>query len=449
MKPARASTILLLTLFAASFQPVTSARASHGFIVPGAVRPMWAGYQSADAPAKESRTPSVVIGSKEERVAKAAANYAQNRSVEAALGFEGLWKDYPAEHDFLFNAAASRFAAGHFAHAIAYTRDYLLAAREIAAEDRKEAEAQLREALAQTSAVGVTVNIDGLAPGGGPAGVTIVAQHVARESGDLRPELLFAARLGVASTLQLDLGYWTVRAEAAGYTVAEQRVEVRKGQVGAVTLRLAPAPVKPPEVVGPAQPREVPAKVVRANKIGFGVTGGVFSAVGIGVMIAGGVKAGSTKDCTIVDVDVCGRDLSHGLTTRAAGTIVLGGGLGLITGGLTWLAKDPAVRKKAWIAEAVVGGVAVVVGLVVSGMADTRFTEANNGNTIKVWSDHYEQFGKLPGHAIGNTLLGFGGGAVVSSVVGLLVQRKYLHRGIGVSAMLGRGQAGLALYGRF
>lgn len=79
-------------------------------------------FQSAESPARESRTPQVVIGTKEERAAKAAANYAQNRSVEAALGFEGLWKDYPGEADYLFNAAASRYAAGHHAHAVAYTR---------------------------------------------------------------------------------------------------------------------------------------------------------------------------------------------------------------------------------------------------------------------------------------------------------------------------------------
>ena len=449
MKLARASTILLLTLFTASVQPIASARAFPGISAPGAMRPVWAGYQSADTPAQESRTPSVVIGSKEERVAKAAANYAQNRSVEAALGFEGLWKDYPAEHDFLFNAAASRFAAGHFAHAIAYTRDYLLAATEIAAEDRKEAEAQLREALVQTSAVGVTVNVDGTAPGGCATGVTIVAQHVARESGDLRPDLLFPARPGVASSLQLDPGYWTVRAQAAGYTVAEQRVEVRKGQVGAVTLRLAPAPVKPPEAVGPAQPREVPAKVVRANKIAFGVAGGVFGAVGIGVTIAGGLKAGSTQECGDPLFTACVRALDRGLTTRSIGTFALGGGLGLLTGGLTWMAKDPAVRRKAWIAEAAVGGAAVVVGLVVSVLSANKFTKANDANTITVWGDHYVQFGKLPGHAVGYTLMGFGAGAVVSSVVGLLVQRKYLHRGVGVSAMLGRGQTGLALSGRF
>jgi tetratricopeptide (TPR) repeat protein len=154
-------------------------------------------------------------GSREERAATAAAYYEQNRTVEAALGFEGLWRDYPDQPDYLFNAAASRFAAGHFAHAIARTDEYLALATTRGAE-RQAAEAQRRAAVVQTGAAAVTVKL-----GGSSDALEIVAQFVTRDSSDLRPELVFTAAPQSAKTLQLDPGVWMVRARAAGHAPAE------------------------------------------------------------------------------------------------------------------------------------------------------------------------------------------------------------------------------------
>ena len=64
------------------------------------------------------------------------------------------------------------------------------------------------------------------------------AQHIARESGDLRPELLFSTTPGAALELQLDPGSWTIRAQGPGFVTVEQRVDVLKGGKGAVALRL-------------------------------------------------------------------------------------------------------------------------------------------------------------------------------------------------------------------
>src|SRR5690606_878350 len=107
--------------------------------------------------------------------------------------------------------------------------------------DRKEAEEQLAEALAKVAPIRVTVH----APAGGPAEVTVVAQHVARTSSDLRPELLFPVTLSAQLAtveLELDPGAWTLRVEGPGYERQEQRVELAQGAASAVEFTLAAVP---------------------------------------------------------------------------------------------------------------------------------------------------------------------------------------------------------------
>lgn len=402
-------------------------------------------YQSAESPARESRTPGVVLGTKDERAAKAAANYAQNRSVEAALGFEGLWKDYPAEVDYLFNAAVSRYAAGHNAHAVAYTREYL-AQPQLAAEDRKAAEAQLREALTEVAPVTVTVTT---APGGSNA-ITVVAQHIARESGDLRPELLFSATPGAPLELQLDPGSWTIRAQGPGLVTVEQRVDVLKGGKGAVALRLEIAPVEPKGGAAlPVAPREVPPKLIRQLELGFGITGGLAAVTGIAVLAVGAGKVGKTSKCADDTFESCVKDLRDGVRVRDFGVMAFGGGVGLVTGGLTWLSKDPHKRRTAWIAEMAVGGVALVGGAVLTTVSSEKFSVANDTGKIDVWSEHYNARRHSVGHAMGGFLFGMGAGLLTSAATGFAVQKKHLGKDLRVDAMVGRGQAGLMLSGRF
>lgn len=375
-------------------------------------------------------------GSREERAATAAAYYEQNRTVEAALGFEGLWRDYPDQPDYLFNAAASRFAAGHFAHAIARTDEYLALATTRGAE-RQAAEAQRRAAVVQTGAAAVTVKL-----GGSSDAVEIVAQFVTRDSSDIRPELAFTAAPQSAKTLQLDPGVWMVRARAAGHAPAEQQIEVTRGQTTPVSLELALAPADSPDPVvddRPRAPREVPQSVRRRMSIGFGVAGGVIAAAGIGVVALGSVEIGKARDCT-EGRRPCGDALGAGVDHRGAGFTVLGAGLGLLAGGLPWLSKSADTRKKVWIAEAAIGGAAAVGGIAVLAATSGAFIESVAAGDLTA---------KAPANVAGMMMFGVGAGAVISAVTGLIVQRHHLRRAPTVGASAARGQFGLTLSGRF
>lgn len=402
--------------------------------------------QGADAPAKESRTPAVVLGTKEERVAKATENYTNNRPVEAALGFEGLWKDYPAESDFLFNAAAARFAARHYAHAIAYTREYL-AVKTLAPSDRKEAENQLTDALKQTVAVSVKVLVQGDAP----SPVTLTAEHLARESGDVRPLLIFEVTPGVTTELQLDPGVWSLRAQAAEFTGDERRVQLAAGRPSSAEVWLRPqvkSVVPGPAPQGPKPPPEVPAGTVRGMKLGFGIGGGVIAAAGTATLIAGAVGVGDQKDCAHEQGQSdCVNAFARGLVIRDAGTLGLGLGLGLVAGGLPWLSTRARLRRNVWIGEAVVGGLGFITGLILMPSAVKSFRQ-DNTTAVSDWASHYDKYHQSVGHAASTTLVGFGAGALLSAAVGLIVQHRALH-GVRVSAAVGAGQAGAVVVGRF
>lgn len=400
-----------------------------------------ASQQGADSPARESRTPETVLGTMEERAATASAHYANNRPLEAALGFEGLLRDFPQDVRFLFNAAASRHAAGHHAHAVAYTREYLERGKP-RGEAKVEADAQLREALAEVIPVQVTLAV---APGG-PGQVTLVAQHVARDSGDVRPELLFPAPLmGLQSslTIELDPGVWTIRAEGTGYGEVEQRLEVTKGVPLRASLQvpLASETLLP----GKASPREVPPALARKMKLGFGIGGGIVAAAGIGVTVIGGIKVSGTKECTM-DTAKCPANLAHGINTRDYGVMALGAGLGLVGGGVTWAMKDPSKRRKAWIAQSAVGGAALLGGFIALFFVQDRFYEQTKMQLE--WGTFYGDFRHSTGHAFSTAFFGLGGGLLTSAVSGLAVQHKFLGN-IKVNAFGRPGEPGLAISGRF
>lgn len=402
----------------------------------------WAAHPGIMAQASGTGRPAA-MDSKDERAAAAASKYEQNRPVEAALGFEGLWRDYPDTPDFLFNAATSRFAAGHFAHTIAHTDQYL-AGKALGESGRKAAETQRRAAVLQTGVV--VVNVQFGAPPQGQAVVELVAQFVSRDSSDIRSELVFEAKPDGTGTLHLDPGFWTVRAQAAGYQSAERQVEVHKGQSTTVELDLAPAQVTPPDgtTERPAHPREVPPVVVRRSKIGFGVVGGVSAAAGVGVIISGSIQARNARDCT-KDYQSCAIDLSHGVTNRGVGVLVLGTGLGLIVGILPWMAKGAGARKKAWIAQTVIGGASAVAGLIVLGATRPAFVDALVAGET---TDNGLKDVNASSHVAGNLMLGLGLGTAISAITNLIVQHHHLRK-VEMSASIARGQFGLMLSGRF
>lgn len=408
-------------------------------------------YQSADSPARESRSPAVVLGTEAERKSKASAHYEQNRFVEAALGFEGLWRDFPKNDEYLFNAAASRSAAGHNAHAVAYTREYLKGPdlkSEARAADRTEGEAQLRQAMAGVAPVAVTVT----APPGGTGQITVVAEHIPRDSSDLRPELLFPTQAGSPMELQLDPGSWTIRAQGPGYIAAEQRIEVVKGSAANVALRLEAVPAAvpgSPGVVPTPSPSEVPPKLVSRLEKGFGIAGGVAAVAGIVTLGVGAGKIGKTADCADETFRDCVRDMRDGTRVRDLGVLAFGGGVGLLAGGLTWLAKDPSLRRKVWISELVVGGTGLIVGAILMPRSARNFNVANNTATISDWSAHFPSHRHSVDHAMSGLLVGLGVGLITSAVTGLAVQKKYGANRVRVDATAGRGQAGLVVSGRF
>jgi len=398
--------------------------------------------------------PVVVAGQKDERADQAATYYSRGRYVEAALEFEGLWRDFPGEPRFLFNAAASRYAAGHYAHTVAYLGEYL-AREEITGEDRKEAQAQLDEARNKVASVKVVVSL----PAGVSGVVTVFAKHVARGASDLRPELAVPARPhagGTMAVVQLEPGSsWVVRAEAPGLTSEGQQVAVTRAAEQQVALQMVATPAA--SVVAPAA---VPVRdeglrpaTARALKLGFAVSGGAAMAIGIGVLAAGASKRGRAADCDSAARGelACKQDLALALRTRDAGTAVLGVGVGLLAGGLTWIAGDPRKRRVAWLAEASVGGLALIGGAAWLTVSSDRFNDANTG-AIADWSTHYAAVGGSRGHAAAAGVFGLGAGLVGSALTGLLVQRKRgtaMARALRVDGMLGAGRGGLVLSGRF
>jgi hypothetical protein len=403
-------------------------------------------WQGAATPAS---APSV-LGSKEERVGKAAGFYEKGRFVEAALEFEGLVSDFPNEPNFRFNAAVSRYGAGHHAHTIAYTRQYL-ASGTLKPEDRKEAEAQLNEALRKAVTVRVTLR----APADGSTAATIVARHVARASSDIRPDLEFPvtlARQQATVALELDPGAWQIVVSGRGYADHTKKIELTPGTPSSleVALTLAVADVAPGNAPGS---REVPAGVVRKMVIGSFAAGGVVSAVGIALPIAGAVKVGRLDNYMCNPMTgaedpyaQCRSDWRNAYRTRDVGMAVLGGGIGLLAGGVTWMIKDTAPRRTAFVVESAIGGVALVGGFA-SLFATTR--SFNEINRMETWSaaDPDVQV-RVGGHAVSMFTLGLGVGLLTSSLVGLGVQRKHTSS-LRAGALTGPGQAGVTLSGAF
>jgi hypothetical protein len=391
---------------------------------------------------------------KDEHAGQAANYYARGRYVEAALEFEGLWRDFPAEPRFLFNAAASRYAAGHYAHTVAYLGEYL-GRGEIAGEDRKEAQAQLDEARNKVASVRVVVGL----PAGASGEVTVVVQHVARGASDLRPELRTPARASADGTLaavvQLEPGSsWVVRAEGPGLTSEVQQIEVTRAAEQPVKLLLtATAEPATAQVEGPARDQGLRPATARALKIGFAAGGGAAAAVGVVVLAVGASKRGRLADCDTAARGelACKQDLAAALRTRDAGAAVLGAGVGLLAGGLTWISGDPRKRRVAWLAEASVGALALIGGAAWLTVSSNKFNKANT-TAIADWDTHYAAVGGSRGHAAAAGVFGLGAGLVGSAVTGLLVQRgrgRSAMARVRVDGLLGAGRAGLVVSGRF
>ncbi|MCY1059087.1 hypothetical protein [Nannocystis sp. SCPEA4] len=411
------------------------------------VAPAGAAATNAGTPA--GTTAPAAASDKAERTTRAAKFFEGGRYVEAALEFEALRRDYPGDPSLLFNAAASRDAAGHFAHAVAYVREYL-ARTDIGPDDRKQGEEQLEESARKVTAVTVSVTL----PLEGPQAVTVVARPVTRSAADLRPELTYPRTTPRQPLkLELDPGAWIVRVEGPGYQPAEQQVTVASTPL-AISLRAELVPVvhtPPPQV------RAVPPDVVKTTSRGLYISGGAVAAAGLG-FIAGGVgmihgqRVKTCDDPTLAD---CRRRFANGFVVRNIGSTLLGAGAGLAASGLVWRANDPRQRMIAWSALAAVGGVGLILGevLVVRGTIPFSRDNTDPQGTLAGWSDHWGEHRHSALPALAATLRGLGVGLVAGSVAGLIVQRKHLGpggaRAIRVDPSAGPGHTGIVLSGRF
>lgn len=400
------------------------------------------------APAAAGTGAGASTGDRAERTARAARFFEGGRYVEAALEFEALRRDYPGDPSIVFNAAASRDAAGHFAHAVAYLREYLARA-DIGPDDRKQGEEQLAESVRKVTPVSLTVAL----PLEGPQSVTVIARPVAASPADLRPELSFpVSSPRQPLKLELDPGKWVVRVEGAGYRPVEQSLEVTAAPQS-LSLRPELVPTARPDVQPP--PPSVPPEVIRRTTRGLYIGGGAAAAVGLG-LLGGGVgvvHGGRVQGCSDPTLVRCRQRFARGLALRNVGASFLGGGASLAASALVWRADDPRKRMIAWSALAAVGGVGLVLGEVLVIRGAIPFSRDNTApqGTLAGWSDHWQEHRHSALPALAATLRGLGVGLLAGAVTGLVIQHKHLGkaRTLRVEPSAGPGQTGLVLSGRF
>jgi hypothetical protein len=388
-----------------------------------------------------------VAGTKDQRVAAAADAYGQANFAAAAVAFESLYRDYPGEPRFLFNAGASRYAAHHYAHAALHFSEYTLRP-DIQDSDRKDAQAQLNEARNRVASVQLTVRV----PAGARDEVTFIVRRVARGPLDQRPELQFTAPpVGDVATLsvQVDPGVWAVQLRGPSYTTTDQSFEVRGLGPQRLDLQLAQA-----GSVSSLQPSSGPAAAAppgraRQYAVSLGVTGGVTSVVGVGILAAGLAKRRQLAVCDDDEL-VCQDNLSGALTIRDAGAATLGLGVGVLAGGLVWFNRDPALRRKLWLGGGVVGGLASIGGIAGLVVASHSYNSANAAR-VTDWDAHYNGPGKAPLRATSAAILGLGLGLVTSSVTSLFIQRRTNPglRALRIDGAASPWLTGLVVSGRF
>lgn len=397
----------------------------------------------AGTPAETTSLPTRVVGDRTERAAAARTFFAQGRFVEAALEFEGLVRDFPDDPSLLLNAAISREAAGHHAHAIAGLRR-LLARGDLAPDARLLGSQQLAESRRKVTKLDLAV----LRPPAGPPVLNIVAHHVARGAADLRPDLSFPV-VQPTMTLELDPGAWILRAEGPDYQSVEQHVVVESVPM---TLTLRPQ-LRQASPATPA-PRVVPPEVTRKAARATGITGGVIAAAGVGLLAGGLGMTGAVKTCD-QDVDLCRRRFALGLAVRSVGISLLDAGVGLGMSALVWNSSDPRRRMIAWSALAAVGGVGFIVGEVLLVRSAIPFNRGNTdpSGTLADWRDHWDQHHRATPAGFAASLRGLGVGLLAGAVTGLVVQRRFLGprgaRALRVDPSAGPGQTGLVLSGQF
>lgn len=395
-----------------------------------------------------------VAGSKEQRVQRAKDSYARALFVAASLEFEALHRDYPEEPRFLYNAGTTRYAAGHYAQALVHFNAY--AARgDISEADRKDARAQQGEARNRVASVHWTIRT----PVRGPIRVSV--RRTVRGVPDLRSSLDFTATAtadGAALVVQLEPGTWSLSARSDDGKPVDRGFEVRGLAAQSFSLDLPapniPARARPIAAPPPTVPREDPTPPPQDRhpaRVAVPVAGGVTAVTGAALLAVGLARRDRLASCPGDDVRPCKTDLARAIGLRDAGAGLLGAGAGLLVGGLTWKIHDPAARKRAWVVEGVVGGLAVGGGLIGVALGVRTYNAAHAGVTDD-WQPYFSGPGRAPLLTASAAILGLGVGLFTGSIVGLTSQRRLpaarahaLRLGAGASPWF----SGLTLSGRF
>ena len=203
--------------------------------------------QPADAPPAAQPAPAGTAaqpapGSVEARILAAEKLYKERKYVESARSLEDLWAE-TKQPNALYNAALARFAAGHYAHTIAYLEAYLADPKEAPAEALELAKYQSTKARERSAEIPFVVG----PPAATVGGATLVIRRIPDKPDDRRPELTFTLASGAGTgpierAIHLDPGRWTAQVSARGYVSVAQELVVQKGKAAPVELTLTPDP---------------------------------------------------------------------------------------------------------------------------------------------------------------------------------------------------------------
>lgn len=339
----------------------------------------------------------------DQRVLHGEQLYSQERYLEAADVFEGLWQEFHQPRH-LFNAGLARFGSGHYAHAIEWLEAFLKLP-DTPATLRTTAHEQIEQAAREIGAISIGVTSS---QARGPVAVEF---EYTGPTDSARPKLSRMLDVGHGETLgtvqqqiRLDPGVWRVKTRANGYESTEVTVEVLEGSsVQPVVLELRP--------VSDTEPKSRP------------ILGYSFLGSGAALALGGGITlgVGSSRQTPM---------LASGINFRSGGATVFALGLGVISAGSVAFAKNTRSRRIAWMTTAGVGS-----GILIGGALLTYLGASRGDALIKEYDspqgsydaqqDYYEaQVKNLKRYetqqTVGGAILGFGIGVLASSTIGLI-----------------------------
>ena len=421
--------------------------------------------QRADPPLPAGATPA-------ERMAAGKALYAQRKYVEAARIFNSVDTD-----SALYNAAMSRGAAGHDAHALLLWTRYL----EVAPDDER---AEVQESIDTARRLTVEVQFARSADAAAPRTLVVQAvQHLSAdelrvasldpgqwsaalegakdgprslrvhvESGeplrfDLAPELSLspvrlrlnpprALRRGVtvtwtgpgevaerrvttpeSSQWELPPGRWQLAASAPGYDPAERAVDVA---------------AKPVELAMELK-RDRESRARLGMGVGLGVAALAVGGVGAFVLSRGEYSYDPER------IETWGRanDLS------SAGVALVAAPAGLLAGAITGAVRPRS--RIAWWTEFSVGTLALGSGIAVFSVGERNFSQQVKAIDAGGPESHASRGMLLAGAAVA----GVGASLLASAVTGLLVRRRIMGRNVQQTATLLPQGAGYSIRGVF